>query len=52
MTREDFVVDTDTYLLRGRRYVDNVKNRLCKNYQVGEDDLNDGWCGRMYEKPI
>ena len=48
MTKEDFVVDTDA---GSRRYVDHVKNRLCKNYQGGVDDLKDGG-GRMYEKPI
>ena len=50
MTKEDFVVDTDA---DGRRYVDNVKNILCKNYmyQGGVDDLKDGG-GRMYEKPV
>ena len=47
MTKEDFFVDTDA---GGRRYVDNVKNRLCKNYQGGVDDIEDGG-GRMYEKP-
>ena len=41
-------MDTDA---GSRRYVDNVKNRLFKNYHGGLDDLKDGG-GMMYEKPV